>query len=57
MRTVRVPFTVFLTFRNVENVFHEAAVYKSDKNNQKNYFHKETKEMMYEILETFPGKI
>lgn len=52
MRTVRVPFTVFLTFRNVENVFHEAAVYKSDKNNQKNYFHKETKEMMYEILET-----
>lgn len=37
MRTVRVPFTVFLTFRNV---FHEAAVYKSDKNNQKNYFHR-----------------
>lgn len=54
---MRVPFTVFLTFRNVENVFHEAAVYKSHKNNQKNYFHKETKEMMYEILETFPGKI
>lgn len=37
---MRVPFTVFLTFRNVENVFHEAAVYKSHKNNQKNYFHR-----------------
>lgn len=52
---MRVPFTVFLTFRNVENV--KRLFINPIRIIRKIISIEETKEMMYEILETFPGKI